>query len=172
MPYQPQPGDIGLTRIEGDIGRLIRIGQYLNGDGYADYEHAFVYVGNGQIVEAEPGGALLSPLTEYDGRPVAWLRCPPGRGPAVADAARGLVGVPYSVLDYLALAAHRFHIPAPGLRRRIQSSDHLICSQLADRAANLGGWHLFQDGRWDGYVDPAALYRLYLRQAGPARTTL
>lgn len=155
--YPPQPGDIGLVRVKGRVGALIRLGQWLNGDGARDYEHAFVFVGAGRIVEAEPGGALLGYLGEYADRPIAWLHCPAGRGPAVADAARQLIGRPYSWLDYLALAAHRLHIPVPGLRRYIGDTGHLICSQLADQAAQMGGWTLFADSRWPGFVTPGAL---------------
>lgn len=164
MEQPPNPGDIGVVRITGDVGRLIRIGQWLNGDGYADYEHCFVYIGNGQIVEAEPGGARIAELTEYADRDIAWLRCPPEHGPAVAAAAHGLVGTKYSFADYLAIAAHRLHLPIPGLRRYVASSGRLICSALADRAAQLGGWTLFNDGRWNGFVDPADIWNLISAQ--------
>lgn len=158
--YDPQPGDIGVTQITGDAGRLIRIGQWLNGDGFADFEHALVYLGNGQILEAEPGGARIAELTEYNERNIAWLRCPDQYRTAVTEAARSLEHVPYSAADYFAIAAHRLHLPIPGLRQYVRSSGHLICSALADRAADLGGWHLFADGRWDGYVTPADIWHL------------
>lgn len=153
----PNPGDIGLVTVTGQVGRLIRVGQWANGDGYRDYEHAFVYVGGWQLVEAEPAGARLVSYDEYSTRALLWLRCPRQLGDAVAEAARTLVGTPYSALDYFALAAHRFHLPAPFLRARIESTGELICSQLADLAAARGGWHLFDDGRWPGYVTPGAL---------------
>lgn len=162
--YDPQPGDVLCTQITGDVGRLIRFGQWLNGDGFADFEHCAIYIGNGQIVEAEPGGARIAELTEYDQRAVAWLRCPPQFGEAVAEAARGLVGTPYSFLDYLAIALHRFHIPAPGLRKFIASRKHEMCSALADLAAMLGGWHWYDDGRWEGYVTPADVWALIQKQ--------
>lgn len=160
MVTDPLPGDIGCTTIKGDVGRLIRLGQWALGDGYANVEHCFVFVGDGQIVEAEPGGARLADVNEYDARTVVWVRCPDERRLAVANAARSLIGTPYSAADYFALALHRFHIPAPGLRRYIESSGHLICSALADRAAEMGGWILFGDGRWSGYVDPADVAKL------------
>jgi hypothetical protein len=164
----PRPGDIGLVRVRGDVGRLIRVGQWLNGSGYANYEHAFVFVGAGTVVEAQPGGARPAALAEYDGRQIAWLRCPPQYGVYVAAAAHELVGTPYSFADYAALAAHRLHIPAPGLRSYIKASGHAICSQLADRAAYRGGWHLFADRRWEGDVTPADLYDLLPVWGDPA----
>jgi hypothetical protein len=147
---------------------LIRFGQWLNGDGFANYEHAFVFTGDG-IVEAMPGGALYSRLDKYPADTVAWLRCPPLDGSAVAAAALTYVGVPYSFLDYVAIAAHRLRLPVPGLRSYIASTGHMICSQLADSAALRGGWRLFTDGRWDGYVTPGALDHLLVvqQQTGP-----
>lgn len=174
--YVPRPGDIGLVTMAGHVGRLIRVGQWLNGDGYARYEHAFVFVGDGEIIEAMPGGALLSRLARYDDQEILWLKCPREYGASVAAVARRYgpqfdeagklirKGIPYSVADYAALALHRFKIPTPLLKRYIERSKSMICSQLADRAAELGGWRIFDDGRWHGDVTPGDLTRVAFRQ--------
>ena len=73
-------------------------------------------------------------------------------------------GTRYSFLDYDALAMHRLGIYVPGLRGYIADSRHMICSQLCDRAYDLGGVHLF-DNRWEGYVTPGDLYVLDKRQS-------
>jgi hypothetical protein len=39
----------------------------------------------------------------------------------------------------------------------------LICSQLVDRACELAGVHLFDDGRLSGQVTPGDLYTLGLK---------
>lgn len=166
--YKPKPGDIGLTTISGWGGRAIRLGQWLNGDGFRKYAHAFVVTeirddGSDWIVEAMPGGAHHVE-NWHTLRQTDYLRCPDEHRDAVASAARGYVGVPYSVADYAALAAARLHIPAPHLRRYVKSSHRMICSQLADQAAADGGWHLFEDGRWPGEVTPGDLARLYAEQ--------
>jgi len=153
----PQPGDIGLTQIHGGVGKLIRIGQWLNGDGYADYEHAFVHLGGGEIVEAEPGGARRAYATEYSD--VLWLHCPAEHRTAVAAEAESMIGTGYSFLDYGALALHRFHVGWL-TRRYVRSSKHVICSQLCNLAAARGGWHLFSDGRLAQDVTPGDLARL------------
>ncbi|UQA90901.1 C40 family peptidase [Streptomyces halobius] len=159
----PLPGDIGLTQISGVTGRLIRLGQWLNGDGFADYQHAFLVLPDDRLLEAVPGGARIRPLTQYTGSSVLYV-CPEGltgqQRTAICDAAMEYVGVPYSFLDYLAIAAHRFHVPLPGLRRYIASTRHMICSQLVDQCYLDAGVHLFADGRWPGYVTPMALYQL------------
>ncbi|AEW92784.1 MULTISPECIES: C40 family peptidase [Streptomycetaceae] len=159
----PVPGDIGLTTISGAVGKLIRLGQWLNGNGFGDYEHAFVVLPGERILEAEPGGARVRPLTAYDGAVVRYVY-PPGltdeQRTAVCAAARAYVGVPYSFLDYLAIALHRFRLWVPGLRRYIAGTGHMICSQLADQCYQDAGVRLFADGRWPGYVTPMALYDL------------
>jgi uncharacterized protein YycO len=156
----PLPGDIGLTSITGAVGRLIKFGQWLNGDGFGAYQHAFVVLPGSLLVEAMPGGAIVDRLSKYDDRDVLYVS-PAGltdaQRKAICDAALRYRGVPYSFLDYLALAAHRFHLPVPGLRRYIQSTGHQICSQLADRAYLDAGQHLFTDRRWEGYITPMAI---------------
>jgi uncharacterized protein YycO len=156
----PQPGDIGLTSITGPVGKLIRAGQWLNGDGFAPWEHAFIVLPGDQLIEAEPGGAQVAPLSEYDDREVLYVSpagLTPAQRKAICDCALKYKGVPYSFADYAALAAHRLHVPAPGLRSYIQSTGHQICSQLVDRAYLDAGVHLFNDKRWPGYVTPMAI---------------
>ncbi|WP_280696562.1 hypothetical protein [Kitasatospora sp. GP82] len=151
--------------MSGQVGRLIRIGQWLNGGGFADFEHAFIYVGDGELVEAEPGGARLGPLAAYDGRPIRWST---SRFPlsdeqrrAVVAAARGYIGVRYSAADYFALAAHHLHLPVGLLiKAYVASSRHMICSQLVDQCYRDAGIQLFTDSRWPGYVTPADLAKL------------
>jgi uncharacterized protein YycO len=167
----PRPGDIGLTSISGPVGRLIEVGQWLNGDGFAQWEHAFIVLPGDRLIEAEPGGAQIAPLSEYDDRDVVYVS-PPGltsaQRKAICDNARKYEGTPYSFADYAALAAHRFHLPTPGLRRFVESTGHMICSQLCDRAYADAGIHLFDDGRWPGFVTPMDLYNVL---SSPLRLT-
>lgn len=160
MTMAPRPGDFGLVAISGAAGRLIRFGQWLNGNGWGDYQHAVLVLDNGELIEAEPGGARIRPVSEYDGSNVVWSDWPltdSDRSWIVA-AGRKLVGTPYSALDYGALFAHRLHLPVPGLRCYIGSTGHMICSQLVDEAYRRAGVPVFADGRWSGYVTPMALF--------------
>jgi hypothetical protein len=165
------PGDFAAVRLESPVGTAIRVGELLNGDGFRDYEHAIFYVGGKDdlILEAEPGklGARLVPY-HYDSTGVLWSSQNPRLGltamqraaaPQIADRYKG---VPYSFLDYGALALHRLHIPAPDLKAYIASTDHAICSQLVDMCRFTMGNHLFADNRWFGYVTPADLAALIL----------
>lgn len=154
----PQQGDFGVTRVSSSVGRLIRLGQWLNGDGYADYEHAFIVMPQGRVVEAQPGGARLVTRPYADEMTIYshYTLNSATRDRIVSEAMKTL-GTPYSFLDYLALVLHRFHIRTPGLKRYIESSGHMICSQLVDRVYANAGVHLFVDGRWCGDVTPADL---------------
>jgi hypothetical protein len=159
----PQPGDFGLVAIRGNVGKLIRIGQWMNGDGFGDYQHAVLALSNGELIEAEPGadGARIRPQSEYANTNIIWSDWDlTDADRALLDAAgRAREGIPYSALDYGALAAHRLHIPLPGLRRYIDSSRHEICSQLVDLVYKDAGLTMFADGRWSGYVTPMSLVR-------------
>ena len=155
----PQPADFACVSMGGEAGKLVALGERLNGDAFTQYQHAFVYMGDRRIVEAEPGGARERPLQGYGS--IVWST---GKIPLTAAqrglivaAAAGYVGTPYSYTDYMALAMHRLHIPFPWLKRYISSTHHMICSQLVDQCYADAGVHLFTDGRWPGYVTPASL---------------
>ncbi len=154
-----RPGDFGLVHMGGNAGKWIRFGQWLNGSGFADYEHAFVYVGQAGIVEAEPSGAHLTPL-HYSG--VRWssgiINPTDAQRSAIVTAAKWYIDTPYSWVDYASLAARRLHIPAPHLKAFVASSGHMICSQLVARCYADAGCPLYD--RWTGYVTPGDLAQL------------
>lgn len=165
-------GDFCCVPISGEVGKLISFGEWLNGDGFGDYDHAEIYVGNpphlsiaefGYTFGAYPGGAKYTPLYCYPEKLAGSLwssstinPTPLQRNNILLFCAQ-LEGTPYSVIDYLALVLHRCHIPAPLLKNRIASSKHLICSQLVDYVYTQAGIHLFNDNRWPGYVTPKSL---------------
>jgi hypothetical protein len=148
---------------------LIRFGQWMNGDGFSDHVHAFIYLGNGAIAEAAPGGARIRPLDGCGYTDIVWswpAWQPSGKvRQGIVERARWYVGrpggTPYGWLDYWALGAHRLHLPMPGVRHRIETGHTMICSQLADRCADDAGEHLFDDGRWCGFVTPGDLYQAF-----------
>ena len=174
--FVPAVGDIGLVRISGATGQAIRVGQWLlarvdnfrasrtvDVEDWADYQHAFVYLGNGQLIEAEPGGARIRPLSEYDGTTIYWCSnisagLSDQQRQIIAFNAQTFLGTPYSFLDYVALTAHKLRVWLPGLRAYISSTHRMICSQLADRAYDLAGVHIFADGRDPGDVDPLDIF--------------
>lgn len=177
MTYEPQIADIGLVPIGGDVGKAIRVGQWMLAEAddlrhalvndwldWQDWQHAFVYLGNGELIEAEPGGARIRPLSEYDHTDVYWCSSiSAGLSTSerldIAAAARAFEGTPYSISDYFVLTAHKLHIWLPGAESFINSTHHVICSQLAAAAYDNAGHALFDD-RWPGDVDPLDLFLL------------
>jgi uncharacterized protein YycO len=134
------------------------MGQWLNGDGFADYEHAFIVMPDGYLIEAQPGGAQLVKNSYPDETTIySHHTLDQDIRDRIVSEAMKTMGTPYSFLDYLALALHRFHIRTPGLKRYIESSGHMICSQLVDRVYATAGVHLFADDRWPGDCTPADL---------------
>lgn len=172
----PEPGDFACVHTRGSTGVLITIGEYLNGTPDTSWwDHACIYVGMpdlnaqyGYVMGAQPGGARLAPLryAQMTGKDANWLWSSGKIKPT--DAQRKVIiaqalyckGTPYGWLDYFALAAHRFHLPIPGLKDRIGTSK--ICSQLVDWCYMQAGVHLFTDNRWPGYVTPADLAGLII----------
>lgn len=158
----PQLGDFALTRVHGFTGAFIRAGQRLIGDG-APVQHAYIYAGGGQIVQAMPGGAELKPLEEAN-EPVMWStgRVPltPLQRMQICYEARELVGTPYSFLDYASIALAHYRIRPRWVRDYVASTGHLICSQLVDEVYRRAGVDLFEDDRIPGDVTPGDLWWL------------
>lgn len=155
----PKPGDFFLLQGKDPIGFLTDLGEELNGDGFSIYTHAGMLMDDtGNVLEAEPGGARVAPITEYID-PVVWSSwdLSPDTRRLLTGFGSKMVGRPYSWVDYFALAAHRFHLPLPGLRDYVAASGHMICSQLVDYIYMRCGLNMFSDGRWPGYVTPQDL---------------
>lgn len=152
-----QLGQYGITHGKGILSKGIE----LVTRSWAS--HAFLYVGDGLIVESEADGAVLSDAHKYDGD-VVW--CPPrlmdGRGEQIAKAGLSLVGVPYSYLGIAAIGVAKItgeHTPK-WAQKRLDDRGDLFCSQLVDEAYQRAGVHLFNDGRWPGAVAPGDLLAL------------
>ena len=135
----------------------------------APVNHAFVYVGDGQIVEACPSGARTVPATNYG--PIVWSHqglSEKQRTAIVVKAdllAQQRVGYGWLDLVAIGLAQRRagkivdLKNP-PWWVRRIARQDRLICSQLVDVCYQAAGVALFDDGRLPGLVSPGDLWRL------------
>lgn len=166
----PQPGDFAVASA-GAIGTIISFAEWLDGSGFTQWDHAFIYVGNMTIVQTNPGGARRVQIASYhaDRADVLWstgaIPLTDAQRLAVVNAALGYAkaNTPYSSLDYLALVAHRLHLPIPWLAAYIKSNGHMICSQLVDQCYQDAGVQLFNDRRWPGYVTPADLGSLIER---------
>lgn len=164
LPVNPLPGDIILLRITGPAGWLVWLLQALNGD-LSPWTHVGVCLDDGTLFEAQPGGAVFTPLEHYAGRPMAivtkqWV--PAGSGYQVkvplqptsaerfqiVEEARSRVNIQYNWNTYLFLALYRVHIRPKWLRDRVRDDYRFICSQAADMIYFIVGIDL-----WPGH-DP------------------
>lgn len=159
----PLPGTIGLTRIQGIAGFFVWLGQAINGD-FSRWTHAFIVLDDETVYEAQPGGAVITPLSDYDDRKVAYIDWPltEEQRAGIVASARELVGVGYNWGTYLYLAAVTFKLPFSSriLRRHLRKSKKLICSQACDFIYWENGVHLFTDGRKPFDITPGDLARL------------
>lgn len=127
--------------------------------------HAVLYVGNGQIVEAESSGAVLSPADKYIDN-ILWSGkiFTQTKGEEIAAEGRKLLGTPYSYLGCAAIGLSKIthqHIPKWAQDKLADQGD-LFCSQLVDVAYQNAGVQLFDDGRWNGSVTPGDLLDLIM----------
>lgn len=182
-----KPGMFGLTVIGGTVGKLVRFGQRIVERQDYNYTHAFLVVSEDTVIEAEPGGAIISPLSKYTERtdvlfsdlPIklaladtkkAWENVGFNSNLAAAEQSyedvlrRRVVnfgkqceGIGYNYLDYFALALERFNIHIAPVQKRIERQDRMICSQLVDWAYMQVDIHLFDDGRLPFDVTPGDL---------------
>jgi uncharacterized protein YycO len=165
----PLVGDFGLVhRANGKW--LDRIAQdAIEWGTDSSYCHAFVYVGNGQLVEAVRH-VQVAPVTNY--QDIVWStgKLGPDHTPtqvqrqAIARAAMSFVGESYNIVDILAIAlaqARLGHV-VEGDEWWVKrlSDDHMqICSQLVVNAWRLGGIDL-APGKLSGLVSPGDLGKL------------
>lgn len=161
MPGAFVPGSFFVTSITGWAGWGIGVAQALAG-APSRWEHAgVVLTADGHTLEAEPGGARVGQVSDYAGRGVVVSAWVPEHNPFTPDllaaVGAGLLGTPYSGLDYVALGLLHLHLPSGWVRRRVKASGRLICSQLVDEFYLRCGYHMFDDGRLPGDVMPSDL---------------
>lgn len=183
-----RPGDLMFTTISGIGGKAVALAEKIN-DPVVDWEAArkVQHVGvvtttaapewsrsphGPRLVQAMPGGAEEIELTADHWTP-AFIYVRPAffsQHLEVAYAAKQYIGVPYSWLDYAAIAGRHVLALKPTTRtpfdRYVSNTKHMICSQLADQALTDAGFHVFDDGRIPQDVTPAALYCALLAMPG------
>ena len=127
MSYTPRPGDYGVVKTNGVIGRLIRIGTT------SRWNHAVICVGPGILVEANPTGVAISPINKY--KIIAWNQhetITPEQRDLVVDRALSLVGKPYGFFDIfiLLLRIIGLRLPPQKLWNSLSKRMGYICSEL------------------------------------------
>jgi hypothetical protein len=190
-----RPGDVMFAPVDGPVSELIVKGQFL----VAPWKHRLTWrtwwrVQHAALVtqavdpaastparisQAQPSGYEEVDLTEQHWSPdhvylrPKWLY--EGEAEVAAQHAREMARrrVPYSFVDYLAIALHRFHVPSPRIDQWVARMDEdgyprrSICSQGVDHQLTMAGGlvvgadgvgHVFDDGRASSDVVPSELY--------------
>jgi hypothetical protein len=196
-PDDLRSGDLGFYTIAGRVGGAVSLGQALLRD-ECRFTHAYMVIQDGgpssaqplACVEAMPRGARRAPLEGRFGPGYGYVRLPLSAEQRVAItplaldlvASRGGRGVPYSFMDYVALAMWEYEWTRPlggaALRRYVTTSERMICSQLVDFMLCEAGFHLFTDGRLPQDVTPGQLWwqagavgrAFWWPEHGPARS--
>lgn len=157
---QVLPGCFGVSHGAGITGELIRHAT----ESWAG--HAFVYVGNGQIVEAAPPAARVSPAASHPD--AVWnVRFPltAAQRDKICARARALVGCPYDYPAYVGFALKVLKIRSGAELDPVFKADHWRVSSalVADCYAHAG---IRLAGLKDpNLISPADLYNIIARQA-------
>jgi uncharacterized protein YycO len=156
-----QPGCYGVSHGSGVTGELIRHAT----ESWAG--HAFVYVGNGQIIEAEPPAARVSAA---DSHPDAiWnVRCEltDAERDAIVARARALVGCPYDYPAYLGFALEVLKLrDGQELDPVFRTGHWRVCSDLVADCYAYAGLNLEQGLPYPNLISPADLYNIIAQAA-------
>jgi uncharacterized protein YycO len=156
-----QPGCYGVSRGSGLIGELIRHAT----ESWAG--HAFVYVGNGQIIDATPPAAKVSAAASHPD--AVWNAHYPLTGPQRDDIvarAHALVGTPYDYPAYVGFALELLKISSGQQLDPVFGEDHWrVCSALVADCYAYAGLDLEQGLRYPNLISPADLYNRIADQA-------
>lgn len=135
--FTPVIGQFGVVKTNGIFGKLIRIGTL------SRWNHAFIYVGDGKIVEANPRGVEVSDVSKYP--VIAWNKhqeLSESERQTIAQSALATVGKSYSFLT-IALLAFRIL----GVRifsntwviAKLAMKEGYICSELVAECYDKAG---------------------------------
>jgi hypothetical protein len=127
MAYTPKPGDYGVVKTSGFVGRLIRIGTT------SRWNHAVICAGPGVLVEANPTGVAISPINKY--KVIAWNQhesITEDQREKIVDHALSLVGRPYGFFDIfiIFLRILGLRLPPQKLWNKLAKGMGYICSEL------------------------------------------
>jgi len=129
-------GDYGVIKTHGFFGWLIRLGTF------SRWNHAVIYIGNGEVVSADPSGVKIDPATNWDN--IAWNQheeLDDNQRMMIVNAAREAVGQPYSFITILDIAFRilGLKILSEKILDRLARNTGYICSELVAECYRKGG---------------------------------
>lgn len=148
-------GCYGVVRTNGIFAKLIRLGTL------SAWNHAVVYIGNDQIIEANPTGVEIKPVSEYPEGAIAWNRheeLSVAERTAIVAHAHAQVGKMYSFATIALLVFRILGLRALSNSKtftRLAKKEGYICSELVSECYRSAGVVLSQ--KPDNLVTPADL---------------
>ena len=132
IDYKPIPGDIGIVRSNGIPACLIQLGTL------SRWNHAFIYIGNGLIIEATPSGVKISRLDQYDkivwNKHQVWYNEEDSRK-AIVEGAFKALRKPYNWVNILTIFFRIVGLKILAntkLMKKLADKDGYICSELCE----------------------------------------
>jgi len=151
------PGTYCCVSTTGLFGRVIRMVTR------SRYDHALIYLGSGDIVEATVTGVRISRLASYSGRPMcanAAEAMTDTQRAGVCAKGRSFAGDEYGWGTIALIALRLAGIRSRWLTRLLSDRDAVICSQLVCEAGEAEGLTSWQCGEPSPqFVEPAELAR-------------
>ena len=158
----PAPGNYGVSHGSGMVGELIRHAT----ESWAG--HAFVYVGNGMIVEAAPPATRISPAGAHPdavwnlGEPLTDVQ-----RQAIVARAHALLGTPYDYPAYIGFALEVLKLrTAQQLAPEFVHDRWRVCSADVADEYGFAGIDLTAGLKCPNLVSPADLYDRIAKQNG------
>lgn len=157
----PQPGDYGVSHGTGIVGELIRHAT----ESWAG--HAFVFIGDGLIIEAAPPATRISPVGSHPD--AVWNSAEPktdDQRAAIVARARALLGTPYDYPAYIGFALEVLKLrTAAQLAPEFQHDRWRVCSADVADEYGFAGIDLTEGLAVPNLVSPADLYNRIAQQA-------
>ena len=144
--YNPRVGDYGVVATGGIFAKLIQLGTR------SRWNHAFIYVGEidgvASIVEANPTGVALSPVSEYP--KIAWNQheeITDEQRAGIAFYARRAIGKPYNwgIILMLAFRILGLKIFPKKFIHYLAKHEGYVCSELVAECYERAGLPLCTD---------------------------
>lgn len=153
---EPQPGDFAVVAYKAPGWGAKVIGWFTR----SKWTHAFIYMGNGQVAEAQSDGFTTNPLSNYDGAELLWstnrYAISTRQRDQICAAARSLLGVPYGWIDIACIVLSAVGITPAPVMDRLAAHSTIICSQAVVHCWAVADLNLFPD-KADARVTPKDL---------------
>jgi uncharacterized protein YycO len=150
--YIPRPGDYGVVKTNGIVGKLIRVGTL------SRWNHAVVCVDINLLVEAKPVGVSFGKVSDY--QKIAWNqheRLTDKQRKDIVAHALDQIGKPYGFLDIFTIFLRilGLRVPFPKFWIKLAKRKGFICSELVAESYEKAGLKMIN--KPNGLVTPGDL---------------